>query len=49
VLAAQEDYARRHPWFALRRLHASSHFPMLEVPTELASCLTEFAASVSSS
>jgi pimeloyl-ACP methyl ester carboxylesterase len=45
LLAAQEDYAKRHPWFAVRRLHATSHFPMLEVPEELASCIQAFATS----
>jgi pimeloyl-ACP methyl ester carboxylesterase len=31
-LAAQEAFARAHPWFAVRRLDAVSHFPPLEAP-----------------
>lgn len=45
LYAAQEDYARNHPWFSVSRLAASSHFPMLEAPRALAVCIEEFAAS----
>lgn len=42
VLAAQEAYAAAHPWFTVRRLPASSHFPMFEVPELLASAVEGF-------
>jgi pimeloyl-ACP methyl ester carboxylesterase len=46
-LAAQQDFARTHPWFTVRRLEtARTHFPMLERPTELAADVTRFAASL---
>ena len=42
-LAAQQDFARTHPWFTVRRLNnAHTHFPMLEQPADLASDLTCF-------
>ncbi len=41
-LAAQEEFARRHPWFTVRRLTASSHFPMLEVPEVAAAAVQAF-------
>ena len=43
VLAAQQAYAATHPWFAVERLDARSHFPMLEVPDEMAALIEEFA------
>ncbi len=43
-LAAQQDYEASHAWFAVRRLEASSHFPSLEVPRDLAAILEAFAA-----
>jgi pimeloyl-ACP methyl ester carboxylesterase len=42
-LAAQEDFARSHSWFSVHRVGASSHFPTIEVPAEVAAALTEFA------
>jgi pimeloyl-ACP methyl ester carboxylesterase len=43
-LAAQQDFARTHPWFTVRRLDtAHTHFPMLEQPAELATDLIRFA------
>jgi pimeloyl-ACP methyl ester carboxylesterase len=41
-LSTQESFARDHPWFAVRRLQAVSHFPMLEVPDETAGAIREF-------
>jgi hypothetical protein len=35
-LSAQESVARDHPWFAVRRLEAVSHFPTLEELDETA-------------
>jgi pimeloyl-ACP methyl ester carboxylesterase len=40
--AAQEAFARDHPWFAVRRLDAVSHFPTLEVPDEAAAAIEGF-------
>ena len=41
-LAAQEFFASSHPWFKVRRVHARSHFPMFEVPDEMAKAIEEF-------
>jgi pimeloyl-ACP methyl ester carboxylesterase len=46
VLAAQQAYAAEHPWFSVARLDAHSHFPMLEVPQDLARAVDAFAAEV---
>jgi pimeloyl-ACP methyl ester carboxylesterase len=46
VLTAQQDYAARHPWFSVTKLHAHSHFPMLELPQEMARAIDAFAAEV---
>ena len=47
-LSAQQDFARAHPWFTVRRLDtAHTHFPMLEQPAELAADVTRFAAALS--
>lgn len=43
-LEAQQDFAAAHSWFQVKRLHAHSHFPMYEVPDEMAKALEEFAA-----
>lgn len=46
-LAAQQEFARTHPWFTVRRLDtAHTHFPMLEQPAELAAEVTGFAGSL---
>jgi pimeloyl-ACP methyl ester carboxylesterase len=46
-LAAQQDFARTHAWFTVRRLDAAhTHFPMLEQPADLASDLTGFVGSL---
>jgi pimeloyl-ACP methyl ester carboxylesterase len=42
VLAAQQDYAATHPWFAVRRLDARSHFPMFEVPETMTAEIEAF-------
>jgi hypothetical protein len=42
-LAAQKALARAHPWFAVRRLEAQSHFPALETTEELATEIERFA------
>jgi pimeloyl-ACP methyl ester carboxylesterase len=40
----QEDFAVTHPWFSARRLPAPAHthFPMFEVPDEIARAIEEF-------
>lgn len=43
-LAAQQDFARSHPWFKVQRLDARSHFPALEVPEAVAKAILDFAA-----
>ncbi len=42
-LEAQQRYASSHPWFSVRALDASSHFPVLEVPREAAQAIRTFA------
>jgi pimeloyl-ACP methyl ester carboxylesterase len=42
VLAAQQAYAQAHPWFEVHRLEARSHFPMFEVPEEMAERIEQF-------
>jgi pimeloyl-ACP methyl ester carboxylesterase len=41
-LAAQQEFAVRHPWFRVHRLNAQSHFPMFEVPEEMACAIDSF-------
>lgn len=43
-LAAQEAFARSHPWFSVRRLDGVSHFPQLELTDETAGAISEFIA-----
>lgn len=43
-LAAQEEFAAANPWFRVSKLHARSHFPMYEVPDEMAMALERFAS-----
>lgn len=45
-LTAQREYAAAHPWFRVHRLQARSHFPMFEVPGEVAAVLDDFVASL---
>jgi pimeloyl-ACP methyl ester carboxylesterase len=42
-LDAQRDFALAHPWFSVQRLDARSHFPMFEVPAEIAQAVLRFA------
>lgn len=42
VIAVQREFAERHPWFAVVPLAASSHFPMLEIPDEMADAIGRF-------
>jgi pimeloyl-ACP methyl ester carboxylesterase len=41
-LAAQREYAAEHPWFSVCRVDARSHFPMFEVPDQLAAAIEAF-------
>jgi len=43
-LAAQRSFADRHPWYAVLRLEARSHFPMFEVPQEMSAEIEQFVA-----
>jgi pimeloyl-ACP methyl ester carboxylesterase len=42
-LNAQQAFAAGHPWFKVRRLKARSHFPMFEVPEQMAEAIVNFA------
>ncbi len=41
-LAAQQDFAAQHPWFRVHHLDAHSHFPMYEVPDDIADQVQAF-------
>lgn len=41
-LAAQESFAAEHPWFAVLRLDARSHFPAIEVPGKMQHAIEDF-------
>jgi pimeloyl-ACP methyl ester carboxylesterase len=43
-LMAQQSFANDHPWFQVIKLNARSHFPMLEVPDEVAGHIERFLA-----
>ncbi len=43
-LHAQEMFAAANPWFTVRKLNAKSHFPMLEVPGDLANLIESLLA-----
>jgi pimeloyl-ACP methyl ester carboxylesterase len=43
-LAPQEAFARANPWFRVVALDSASHFPMFEVPDEMAGIIDAFAA-----
>lgn len=43
-LAAQEEYAAGHDWFAVRKLPGVTHFAMIETPAELAHEIESFVA-----
>ncbi len=42
MVADQEAFATEHPWFQVRKLEATSHFPGLEVPEALATAIESF-------
>ncbi|MBI4965023.1 MAG: hypothetical protein HY913_17240 [Desulfomonile tiedjei] len=42
--AAQEDFSAAHPWFHVTKLEARSHFPMFEMPDEMATAIERFVA-----
>lgn len=44
-LAAQQDFRAAHPWFEVTKVRASSHFPTIEAPAEVAAALESFARS----
>lgn len=46
MLAAQRAYGAAHPWFRAYRLAARSHFPMFEVPDEVATAIEDFLCTV---
>lgn len=39
---SQLFFTKSHPWFTARRVNALSHFPMLEVPEEIAEAIENF-------
>ena len=41
-LTAQELFAASHSWFSVQRLNARSHFPMYEVPDDMAKAIEDF-------
>jgi pimeloyl-ACP methyl ester carboxylesterase len=41
-LEMQENFARTHPWFSVRRLEGRSHFPTIEVPDQVAAAVERF-------
>jgi pimeloyl-ACP methyl ester carboxylesterase len=43
-LMAQQSFASDHPWFQAAKLDAHSHFPLLEVPDQVAEHLERFLA-----
>ncbi len=43
-LKVQGRFATDHPWFAVQKLSAKSHFPMLEIPEDMAKAIESFAA-----
>lgn len=43
-LQVQERFAAANPWFSVRKLNAKSHFPMLEVPEDMAKLIESFVA-----
>jgi pimeloyl-ACP methyl ester carboxylesterase len=43
----QQRFAQSHPWYSVRKVNARSHFPMLEVPREIATSIEAFVTSSS--
>lgn len=46
-LMAQQSFAGDHGWFRVAKLNAHSHFPLLEVPDEVAAHIEQFLAPLS--
>jgi pimeloyl-ACP methyl ester carboxylesterase len=44
-LEAQESFAKENPWFHVVKLRARTHFPMFEVPMDLANAINSFVGS----
>ena len=44
-LTAQRSFASSHPWFHVQKLPARSHFPLLELPEEMAARIDRFLSS----
>jgi pimeloyl-ACP methyl ester carboxylesterase len=43
-LKAQQSFTAAHPWFHVRKLEARSHFPLFELPDEMARAIERFVA-----
>ncbi len=43
-LGAQQEFGAAHPWFQVSKLEGRSHFPMYEVPDEMAMAIERFVA-----
>lgn len=48
-LEAQQEFAREHDWFSVRRITARTHFSMLEAPDEVAAAIEGVAAALETS
>ena len=44
ILAAQQSFGVAHPWFQVSKMQARSHYPMYEVPDEMAAAIERFLA-----
>lgn len=45
-LEAQLSFATANPWFTVRRVHGTSHFPTIESPGEVVAAIEEFVATL---
>lgn len=45
-LAAQQAFSAANPWFHVVKMQATSHFPLLEAPQEMAATIERFVAAV---
>jgi hypothetical protein len=45
-LQAQQQFAAAHDWFSVKRIDASTHFSMIEAPSEVAREIEQVAAAV---
>lgn len=43
-LVAQQSFSEANPWFHVQKLDAHSHFPMLEIPSRMATLIEQFVA-----